>query len=76
LIIENCDHSPITPLIIKQKIPADKIKISESGIDDVAAIKLLKQNGFSGFLMGERFMREKDPGEAFKNFTQELNREK
>ena len=61
---------------LSKKIPADKIKISESGIDDVAAIKLLKQNGFSGFLMGEKFMKEKDPGEAFKNFTQELNREK
>ena len=61
---------------LSKKIPADKIKISESGIDDIAAIKLLKQNGFSGFLMGEKFMKEKDPGEAFKNFTQELNREK
>jgi len=61
---------------LSKQIPADKIKISESGIDDVAAIKLLKQNGFSGFLMGEKFMKEKNPGEAFKNFTQELNGEK
>jgi len=61
---------------LSKKIPTDKIKISESGIDDVAAIKLLKQNGFSGFLMGEKFMKEKNPGEAFKNFTQELNGEK
>lgn len=61
---------------LSEKIPADKIKISESGIDDIAAIKLLKQNGFSGFLIGEKFMKEKDPGEAFKNLAQELNREK
>lgn len=61
---------------LSKKIPADKMKISESGIDDIAAIKLLKQHGFNGFLMGEKFMKEKDPGEAFRNFIQELNTEK
>jgi indole-3-glycerol phosphate synthase len=60
-------------IALSKKIPPAKIKISESGIDDVAAIKLLKQHGFSGFLMGEKFMREKDPGEAFKNFIEQLN---
>src|SRR5450759_4736658 len=55
-----------------KKIPADKIKISESGIDDVATIKLLQQHGFRGFLIGEKFMKEKEPGEAFKNFVEEL----
>ena len=58
-----------------KKIPADKIKISESGIDDVATIRLLRQHGFRGFLMGEKFMKEKDPGEAFKNFVEELNQQ-
>jgi indole-3-glycerol phosphate synthase len=55
-----------------KKIPADKIKISESGIDNVATIKLLQQHGFRGFLIGEKFMKEKEPGEAFKNFVEEL----
>ena len=55
-----------------KKIPADKIKISESGIDDVKTIRLLKQNGFSGFLMGEKFMKEKYPGKAFESFVNEL----
>jgi indole-3-glycerol phosphate synthase len=58
-----------------QKIPADKIKISESGIDDVSAIRLLKQHGFKGFLIGEKFMKEKDPGLAFKKFVEELNKQ-
>ncbi|HUS00543.1 MAG TPA: indole-3-glycerol phosphate synthase TrpC [Chitinophagaceae bacterium] len=57
-----------------KKIPADKIKISESGIDDVTTIRLLQQHGFNGFLMGEKFMREKDPGETFKKFVEELNK--
>ncbi len=57
---------------LSKKIPADKIKISESGIDEVATIKLLQQYGFKGFLMGEKFMKERKPAEAFKNFVEEL----
>ncbi|MDB5222263.1 MAG: indole-3-glycerol phosphate synthase [Chitinophagaceae bacterium] len=57
-----------------KKIPVDKIKISESGIDDVSTIRLLQQYGFKGFLMGEKFMKEKKPGEAFKFFVEELNK--
>jgi indole-3-glycerol phosphate synthase len=57
-----------------KKIPADKIKISESGIDDVSTIEHLQQNGFSGFLMGEKFMKEPDPGKAFEKFVNELKR--
>lgn len=57
-----------------KQIPADKIKISESGIDDVATIRLLQQHGFKGFLIGEKFMKEKNPGEAFKNFVEDLNK--
>lgn len=59
-----------------KKIPPDKIKISESGIDDVATIHFLKQNGFNGFLIGEKFMRENDPGKAFRDFADALNLQK
>ena len=54
-------------------IPGDKIKISESGIKDCETIFHLKQNGFSGFLMGEKFMKEEDPGKAFDEFARKLN---
>jgi indole-3-glycerol phosphate synthase len=54
------------------QIPADKIKIAESGISNVETIRLFKDAGFKGFLMGENFMKEKDPGEAFKQFVQKL----
>jgi len=54
------------------KIPADKVKISESGIDSIATIRLLQECGFNGFLVGEKFMKEKNPGQAFQNFTKEL----
>jgi len=52
-----------------RKIPADMIKISESGIDDAKTIQYLKENGFSGFLMGEKFMKENNPGKAFRDFV-------
>lgn len=55
-----------------KQIPSDKIKIAESGISNVETINRFKQAGFKGFLMGENFMKEKDPGEAFKKFVQQL----
>jgi indole-3-glycerol phosphate synthase len=61
-------------IALARQIPADKIKISESGIDDVSTIRLLQQHGFKGFLIGEKFMKENDPGEAFKIFVEELNK--
>ena len=60
-----------TRVIIRHDV--DKIKISESGIDSVKAIQYLKKNGFSGFLMGEKFMKEKYPQKAFEEFVNELN---
>ena len=60
-------------LELSKQIPADKLKISESGIDNAESIKLLKEYGFNGFLIGEKFMKEENPGLAFQNFTQELN---
>ncbi len=59
---------------LSPKIPADKVKISESGIENIDSIKLLRQHGFKGFLIGEKFMKENDPAKAFENFTIELNR--
>ncbi|SJZ50112.1 indole-3-glycerol phosphate synthase [Chitinophaga eiseniae] len=55
------------------KIPADKIKVAESGINDPAAILTLKAAGFQGFLIGEHFMKQEDPARAFENFVQILN---
>jgi indole-3-glycerol phosphate synthase len=60
-------------LRMAEKIPAGKIKIAESGISSVANIRLFKENGFRGFLIGENFMKEADPGQAFAKFVKELN---
>ncbi|MEO9210749.1 MAG: indole-3-glycerol phosphate synthase TrpC [Ginsengibacter sp.] len=56
-----------------KQIPFGKLKIAESGIGDVKTISMLKAHGFNGFLMGEKFMKEEDPGAAFKEFVEELS---
>jgi indole-3-glycerol phosphate synthase len=53
-------------------IPEQFIKISESGISNPETVKMLKTHGYQGFLMGENFMKEANPGEAFKNFVKQL----
>ena len=55
-----------------EKIGEGFIKIAESGINDVNNIRYLKQHGFKGFLIGEYFMKQEDPGKAFKEFTYSL----
>lgn len=54
------------------KLPAEAVKVSESGIGSPATLAALRQCGFSGFLIGERFMREPDPGAALGHFMAEL----
>jgi indole-3-glycerol phosphate synthase len=50
-------------------IAPDFLKISESGIYSVTALKQLKSFGYDGFLIGERFMKEADPATAFAEFV-------
>lgn len=57
---------------LAEQIGNEKLKIAESGISNVENILYLKQHGFTGFLIGERFMKETDPGRAFINFVSEL----
>jgi indole-3-glycerol phosphate synthase len=54
-------------------IPIEKIRISESGINKIEDINYLKQFGYKGFLIGENFMKQPDPGLAFMKFVAELN---
>lgn len=53
---------------LASKLPKDGCKVSESGISQPETVKALRQEGFRGFLMGERFMREKEPGKALADF--------
>jgi indole-3-glycerol phosphate synthase len=54
------------------KLPADRVKIAESGISDINMIKMFRAHDFKGFLIGENFMKTTDPALAFENFVIEL----
>ena len=53
---------------IVKNLPENAVKISESGISKPETVAELKKLGFNGFLMGENFMKESNPGIALKNF--------
>ena len=53
---------------LADKIPAEFVKISESGISDPATVRSLREIGYRGFLMGENFMKTQDPAAALKSF--------
>jgi indole-3-glycerol phosphate synthase len=53
-------------------ISDDKIKIAESGINEASMIRTFKNAGFKGFLIGEMFMKEANPAEAFNNFVKNM----
>ena len=53
-------------------IPDGYLKISESGISNPETVIELKKHGFQGFLMGENFMKEENPGLACKVFIEQI----
>ncbi len=53
-------------------IPEEFMKISESAISNPETIKQLKLAGFNGFLIGENFMKQEDPGQAMHEFVSGL----
>jgi len=57
---------------LSTQIPDDFVKVSESGISSVSAIKELKPYGYEGFLIGENFMKTDNPGESALEFINQL----
>lgn len=55
-----------------ERLPAEGVKVSESGISDPDTIRQLRACGYKGFLIGETFMKEADPGLALKNFIAQI----
>lgn len=53
-------------------IPDDFVKVSESGISSVEAIKELQPYGYQGFLIGENFMKTDNPGKSATTFINDL----
>ncbi len=64
-----------TSLQMIEKIPAGKPAIAESGISSADAIVTLRSAGFKGFLIGETFMKEENPGMAYETFVNNLKQQ-
>lgn len=54
-------------------IPTDFVKVSESGISSIEAIKTLQPYGYKGFLIGENFMKTDNAGLSAAQFIKDLN---
>ena len=59
-------------LTLIERLPAEAVKVSESGISNIDTIRQLKAVGYQGFLIGETFMKEPDPGLALNQFLSQL----
>ncbi len=62
-----------TSLQILPLLPKDMVKVSESGLNNPQTVVDLKYAGFDGFLIGEYFMRQPDPGQACRDFIQKAD---
>ena len=54
------------------RLPQDRVLVSESGISNPDIIRLLREAGYRGFLIGETFMKSENPGEALKEFRRKV----
>ena len=57
---------------LAERLPKDAVKVSESGISNPKTLGELREAGFKGFLIGETFMKEANPGLALKHFIERL----
>ena len=72
--LKTFDVSLDTSKSLSALIPDDFVKVSESGISNIEAIKSLQPFGYQGFLIGENFMKTDNAGESAKTFIEQLNK--
>ena len=61
-------------IMLSEKLNS-QVKIAESGLDSGSNLSALQKAGFNGFLVGESFMKEEDPGAACHNFIKNIKEE-
>jgi indole-3-glycerol phosphate synthase len=61
-----------TSFRLAELLPKDVVKVSESGISSPETVRQLREVGYRGFLIGENFMKTDNPGEALKQFIEQL----
>jgi indole-3-glycerol phosphate synthase len=60
--LRNFDVTLDTTLGLLERIPQDRIVVTESGIFTAEDVALMRKNNVNTFLVGEAFMRQPDPG--------------
>ncbi|MDX1317052.1 MAG: indole-3-glycerol-phosphate synthase, partial [Xanthomarina gelatinilytica] len=70
--LKTFDVSLDTSKTLSQIMPNEFVKVSESGISSVDAIKELQPFGYKGFLIGENFMKTDDAGKSAAKFIKDL----
>jgi indole-3-glycerol phosphate synthase len=55
-----------TTLGLRDRVPADRLLVTESGILAPADVALMRRNDVQAFLVGEAFMRAAEPGEELR----------
>jgi indole-3-glycerol phosphate synthase len=61
--VDTSSFQRILPLI-----PDSIIKVAESGISDVADVRMARRAGADAILVGESLVRSADPGSTIQNF--------
>ena len=61
---------PMLAATVARELPTTAVKIAESGLTSIDEVRRLRDCGFSGFLIGETFMRHSNPGEALRLFVE------
>jgi indole-3-glycerol phosphate synthase len=61
-----------TTLDLLPRVPSDRLLITESGILSPSDVTLMREHGVHGFLVGEAFMRQPNPGQALQSLFTEL----
>lgn len=70
--LKTFDVSLDTSIQLSDLIPNEFVKVSESGISSIDAIKTLQPHGYKGFLIGENFMKTNDAGMSATQFIKDL----
>ncbi len=55
-----------------KSLPAETIKVAESGLSDPAVALHMREQGFSSFLVGEQFMKQENPAQGCADFCSVL----
>ena len=66
--LKNFEVSLQTTIDLLSEIDDDKLVITESGITSKADVELMHNHNVFGFLIGEAFMRDSNPGQKLKEF--------